>query len=161
MVYYWTSHCHLLTMSANAFSLCRKFLEDIQISSILSILPSINFRMGVTRSSFLWNSALVGFNVSCTLDKCNPSKKLSASILVGLVLVVSLLTCGYLGGGIIDMMNRRLRERLTEGEILQIFVDVCEGVAAMHYLKPALLHRDLKVELVASSQQYCRGTHPL
>ncbi|EAU92589.2 other/NAK protein kinase [Coprinopsis cinerea okayama7 len=27
------------------------------------------------------------------------------------------------GGGIIDMMNRRLRERLTEAEILQIFVD--------------------------------------
>lgn len=50
------------------------------------------------------------------------------------------------GGGIIDMMNRRLRERLTEAEILTIFVDVCEGVAAMHNLKPALLHRDLKVE---------------
>ena len=50
-----------------------------------------------------------------------------------------------LGGGIIDMMNRRLRERLTEAEILQIFVDVCEGVAAMHNLRPALLHRDLKV----------------
>lgn len=49
------------------------------------------------------------------------------------------------GGGIIDMMNRRLRERLTEGEILQIFVDVCEGLAAMHNLQPALLHRDLKV----------------
>jgi hypothetical protein len=30
------------------------------------------------------------------------------------------------GGGIIDMMNRRLRERLAEHEILQIFVDVCE-----------------------------------
>lgn len=30
------------------------------------------------------------------------------------------------GGGIIDMMNRRLRERLTEAEILTIFVDVCE-----------------------------------
>jgi serine/threonine protein kinase len=44
------------------------------------------------------------------------------------------------------MMNRRLRERLTEAEILQIFVDVCEGVAAMHNLRPALLHRDLKVE---------------
>jgi len=42
-------------------------------------------------------------------------------------------------------MNRRLRERLTEAEILQIFVDVCEGVAAMHNLRPALLHRDLKV----------------
>ena len=44
------------------------------------------------------------------------------------------------------MMNRRLRERLTEAEILQIFVDVCEGVAAMHNLRPPLLHRDLKVE---------------
>jgi len=44
------------------------------------------------------------------------------------------------------MMNRRIRERLTETEILQIFVDVCEGVAAMHNMKPALLHRDLKIE---------------
>ncbi|QRV80483.1 kinase domain protein [Ceratobasidium sp. AG-Ba] len=50
------------------------------------------------------------------------------------------------GGGIIDMMNRRLRERLTEKDILQIFVDVCEAVACMHALQPALLHRDLKVE---------------
>ncbi|PAV22841.1 serine threonine [Pyrrhoderma noxium] len=60
------------------------------------------------------------------------------------------------GGGIIDMMNRRLRERLTEAEILQIFVDVCEGVAAMHNLRPALLHRDLKVEniLQASATSY-------
>ncbi|KZP25379.1 hypothetical protein FIBSPDRAFT_389100 [Athelia psychrophila] len=55
------------------------------------------------------------------------------------------------GGGIIDMMNRRLRERLTEAEILQIFVDVCEGVAAMHNLRPALLHRDLKVENILQS----------
>ncbi|KAI0931632.1 hypothetical protein AcW2_000477 [Taiwanofungus camphoratus] len=60
------------------------------------------------------------------------------------------------GGGIIDMMNRRLRERLTEPEILTIFVDVCEGVAAMHALKPPLLHRDLKVEniLQASLTSY-------
>jgi AP2-associated kinase len=49
------------------------------------------------------------------------------------------------------MMNRRLRERLTEAEILTIFVDVCEGVAAMHNLKPALLHRDLKVENILQS----------
>ncbi|KAH9923619.1 uncharacterized protein B0H18DRAFT_1095244 [Fomitopsis serialis] len=60
------------------------------------------------------------------------------------------------GGGIIDMMNRRLRERLTEPEILTIFCDVCEGLAAMHSLKPPLLHRDLKVEniLQASSTSY-------
>ncbi|KAJ2927672.1 hypothetical protein H1R20_g9412, partial [Candolleomyces eurysporus] len=55
------------------------------------------------------------------------------------------------GGGIIDMMNRRLRERLTEAEILQIFVDVCEGVAFMHNSRPALLHRDLKVENILQS----------
>ncbi|TCD71123.1 hypothetical protein EIP91_012071 [Steccherinum ochraceum] len=60
------------------------------------------------------------------------------------------------GGGIIDMMNRRLRERLTEPEILTIFIEVCEGLAAMHSLKPPLLHRDLKVEniLQASSSSY-------
>ncbi|KAF8625185.1 hypothetical protein AX15_005494 [Amanita polypyramis BW_CC] len=57
------------------------------------------------------------------------------------------------GGGIIDMMNRRLRERLTETEILQIFVDVCEAVACMHNLRPPLLHRDLKVENILQSSQ--------
>ncbi|KAM4055236.1 kinase [Hirsutella rhossiliensis] len=52
------------------------------------------------------------------------------------------------GGGLIDFMNTRLQHRLTEPEILNIFVDIAEGVACMHYLKPALLHRDLKVENV-------------
>ncbi len=51
------------------------------------------------------------------------------------------------------MMNRRLRERLTEAEILQIFVDVCEAVAYMHNLRPPLLHRDLKVENILQSSQ--------
>ncbi|KAG6868486.1 hypothetical protein C0993_002024 [Termitomyces sp. T159_Od127] len=59
--------------------------------------------------------------------------------------------CPDPGGGIIDMMNRRLRERLTEAEILQIFVDVCEGVACMHNVRPPLLHRDLKVENILQS----------
>ncbi|KAK5988983.1 Serine/threonine-protein kinase ppk30 [Cladobotryum mycophilum] len=54
--------------------------------------------------------------------------------------------CG--GGGLIDFMNTRLQHRLTEPEILNIFADIAEGVACMHYLKPALLHRDLKVENV-------------
>ena len=85
--------------------------------------------MGCTRSSFLWNTALVS-PVGLSRDlRPEPST----------------------GGGIIDMMNRRLRERLTESEILQIFVDVCEGVAAMHNLQPPLLHRDLKVENILQS----------
>ncbi|KAI8281800.1 Serine/threonine-protein kinase ppk30 [Colletotrichum sp. SAR 10_98] len=52
------------------------------------------------------------------------------------------------GGGLIDFMNTRLQHRLTEPEILHIFTDIAEGVACMHYLKPPLLHRDLKVENV-------------
>lgn len=52
------------------------------------------------------------------------------------------------GGGLIDFMNTRLQHRLEEPEILHIFSDVAEGVATMHYLKPPLLHRDLKVENV-------------
>lgn len=55
------------------------------------------------------------------------------------------------GGGLIDFMNTRLHNRLTEPEILKIFTDVAEGVACMHYLKPPLMHRDLKVENVLIS----------
>lgn len=57
------------------------------------------------------------------------------------------------GGGLIDFMNTRLQNRLTEKEVIDIFSDVAEGVACMHYLKPPLLHRDLKVEnvLIAST----------
>ncbi|MCJ1475035.1 hypothetical protein MMC13_003695 [Lambiella insularis] len=55
------------------------------------------------------------------------------------------------GGGLIDFMNTRLQNRLTEPEILKIFSDVAQGVACMHYLKPPLLHRDLKVENILIS----------
>lgn len=44
---------------------------------------------------------------------------LSVHVPDALVLVVP-------GGGIIDMMNTRLQNRLTEGEILKIFSDVVE-----------------------------------
>jgi AP2-associated kinase len=57
------------------------------------------------------------------------------------------------GGGLIDFMNTRLQNRLTEPEILKIFTDVAEGVACMHYLKPPLLHRDLKIENVLISTE--------
>ncbi|KAI1751414.1 serine/threonine-protein kinase ppk30 [Xylaria castorea] len=57
------------------------------------------------------------------------------------------------GAGLIDFMNTRLQHRLTEPEILNIFSDIAEGVACMHYLKPALLHRDLKVENVLITMQ--------
>ena len=63
------------------------------------------------------------------------------------------------GGGLIDFMNTRLQNRLTEPEILKVFSDVAQGVACMHYLKPPLLHRDLKVENIlisasSSSRRY-------
>lgn len=65
------------------------------------------------------------------------------------------------GGGLIDFMNTRLQNRLTEPEILRIFCDVAEGVATMHYLKPPLLHRDLKVENVLISSSGSSRTYKL
>lgn len=38
------------------------------------------------------------------------------------------------GGGVIDLMNRRLQQRLTEPEVLKIFGDVCE----VHWTKETL-----------------------
>ncbi|KAK4548635.1 hypothetical protein LTR36_009546 [Oleoguttula mirabilis] len=64
------------------------------------------------------------------------------------------------GGGLIDFMNTRLQHRLTEPEILKIFGDVAEGVACMHYLKPPLLHRDLKVENVLIAAKGSPGGSP-
>ncbi|KAK1013036.1 Ark- serine/threonine protein kinase [Friedmanniomyces endolithicus] len=61
------------------------------------------------------------------------------------------------GGGLIDFMNTRLQHRLTEPEILKIFGDVAEGVACMHYLRPPLLHRDLKVENVLITKEAKTG----
>ncbi|KAL1931246.1 hypothetical protein VTP01DRAFT_10383 [Rhizomucor pusillus] len=60
------------------------------------------------------------------------------------------------GGGVIDLMNRRLQQRLTEPEVLKIFGDVCEALAYMHYCTPPVLHRDLKVEniLILSQDHY-------
>ncbi|CAG7924012.1 unnamed protein product [Penicillium olsonii] len=65
------------------------------------------------------------------------------------------------GGGLIDFMNTRLQHRLTEPEIVKIFSDVAEGVACMHYLKPPLLHRDLKVENVLISGKGASATYKL
>ena len=65
------------------------------------------------------------------------------------------------GGGLIDFMNTRLQNRLTEPEILKIFSDVAEGVACMHYLRPPLLHRDLKVENVLISNTGSFRTYKL
>ncbi|KAI9610519.1 hypothetical protein H4Q26_006661 [Puccinia striiformis f. sp. tritici PST-130] len=60
------------------------------------------------------------------------------------------------GGGIIDLLNSRLQNRLTESEILKIFSDTVSAVAHMHSQNPILIHRDLKVEniLVASPNLY-------
>ena len=65
------------------------------------------------------------------------------------------------GSGLIDFMNTRLQNRLTEPEILKIFSDVAEGVACMHYLKPPLLHRDLKVENILISTSGSSRTYKL
>lgn len=42
------------------------------------------------------------------------------------------------GGGIIDLLNKRLRDRLQEIEILNIFTDICEVGVARSTLRSAL-----------------------
>ncbi|CAL9737109.1 actin-regulating kinase Prk1p [Monosporozyma servazzii] len=54
-------------------------------------------------------------------------------------------------GGLIDFLNTRLRNRLSESEILNIMNQTCQGVAAMHKLNPPLIHRDIKIENVLIS----------
>ncbi|CCD23390.1 serine/threonine protein kinase PRK1 NDAI_0B03560 [Naumovozyma dairenensis CBS 421] len=55
------------------------------------------------------------------------------------------------GGGLIDFMNSRLQNRLSEAEILNILSQTAQGVANMHALQPVLLHRDIKIENVLRS----------
>ncbi|SNX87187.1 related to ARK1 - Actin Regulating Kinase [Melanopsichium pennsylvanicum] len=62
------------------------------------------------------------------------------------------------GGGIISLMNARLRDRLREQEVLKIFGDVCAGLAVMHHLDPPLMHRDLKVENILMAPSTDPGT---
>ena len=64
------------------------------------------------------------------------------------------------GGGIIDLMNARLRDRLREEEVLKIFGDVCAGVAVMHHQDPPLMHRDLKVENILMSPSTAPDSNP-
>ncbi|KAI9099852.1 kinase-like domain-containing protein [Phlyctochytrium arcticum] len=60
------------------------------------------------------------------------------------------------GGHLVDFLNTRLSNRLTEAEVLAIFSDVCEAVAHMHYSNPTIIHRDIKVEnvLIANDGTY-------
>ncbi|GME80602.1 unnamed protein product [Ambrosiozyma monospora] len=60
------------------------------------------------------------------------------------------------GNGLIDFMNTRLVNKLTEPEILQIMGEITEGLAHMHALQPPLIHRDIKIEnvLLTSDHHY-------
>lgn len=49
-------------------------------------------------------------------------------------------------GLLLDYMNRKIKTKLTEPEILKIMVDIGIGVYEMHRLK--LIHRDIKIENV-------------
>lgn len=60
--------------------------------------------------------------------------------------------------GLIDFMNTRLVNKLTESEILNIMYDVTIGVAMCHHLQPPLIHRDIKIENVLIDS---KGTYKL
>ena len=57
--------------------------------------------------------------------------------------------CNY--GHVVDLMNTKLDTKFTETEVLTIFGDVVEAVAAMHSQTPPIAHRDIKPENVLKS----------
>jgi len=59
-------------------------------------------------------------------------------------------------GHVVNLMNSRLKVRLTENEIINIFYSVCKAVAHLHYQNPPIIHRDIKVEnvLITSDGKY-------
>jgi AP2-associated kinase len=85
------------------------------------------------KSSSSWNG------VQASLQSyCPPPPPLP---IIPLIIIITYQT----GGGIIDLLNSRLQNRLTESEILKIFSDTVSAVAHMHSQNPILIHRDLKV----------------
>lgn len=51
-------------------------------------------------------------------------------------------------GGLIDFMNQRLTNKLTEPEIINIMYECTIAIAMCHHLQPPLIHRDIKIENV-------------
>lgn len=47
---------------------------------------------------------------------------------------------------VLQLMNDRLSSGFSESEVLNIFCDVCEGLARLHHCQTPILHRDLKVD---------------
>jgi AP2-associated kinase len=51
-------------------------------------------------------------------------------------------------GSIFDLMAKYESSRLSEKQIIFIMREVCDGVKALHSMRPAIAHRDLKIENV-------------
>lgn len=51
-------------------------------------------------------------------------------------------------GSVLDLMHRRVNNKLSESEVLSIFTRICEIVMTLHSFDPPIAHRDLKVENV-------------
>ena len=49
-------------------------------------------------------------------------------------------------GHVLDLMNKKIQTGFTQKEVLNIFGDVCQAIARLHYNPVPIAHRDLKVE---------------
>jgi AP2-associated kinase len=50
-----------------------------------------------------------------------------------------------LGPSLYDILDQRFKQYFEEHEVLDIFSQVCLGVAHLHSLEPPVAHRDIKV----------------
>ena len=49
------------------------------------------------------------------------------------------------GSSLYDILHQRYKRYFVEHEVLDIFFNICEGVAHLHAMNPPLAHRDIKV----------------
>ncbi|KAJ3228307.1 hypothetical protein HK099_004300 [Clydaea vesicula] len=58
------------------------------------------------------------------------------------------------GGHLVDYLNNRLSQRLSEFEVLNIFLQICDAVAVLHTFNPPIIHRDLKIENILLNEDH-------
>jgi AP2-associated kinase len=54
---------------------------------------------------------------------------------------------------VLQLMNDKISTGFSEAQVLEIFCDVCEGLARLHHCQTPILHRDLKVENILQADK--------
>ncbi|XP_037946229.1 serine/threonine-protein kinase 16-like [Teleopsis dalmanni] len=81
----------------------------------------------------------------------------SADIVINTTSILYIVLPFFKNGSLFDHLQLRARKQdnMPEGQVLQIFLGICEGVKAIHETKPVpLAHRDLKTANICLSDTF-------